>query len=155
MSKPEFVYVTYIETTPEKLWQALTDGDFTERYWFGHRLTSDWNEGGSYRFTNNGATTVEGEVITFDPTRRLAYSWNNRRPDGVGEATSRVTFELEPRGDIVKLTVRHDELGADGKTLRDISGGWPMVLAKLKSLLETGRSIEIGQPSCSPATAAA
>src|ERR1700692_4480615 len=67
MSKPEFVYTAYIETSPEKLWQALTDGDFTERYWFGHRVTSDWKVGSSYRFAKQGAPTIEGKVLVVDP----------------------------------------------------------------------------------------
>jgi uncharacterized protein YndB with AHSA1/START domain len=138
MSKPEFVYTTYIETTAEKLWHALTDGEFTERYWFGHRIASDWKVGSLYRFANQGQTKVEGEVLVSDPPRRLAYTWNNRKEEAKGEGTSRVTFDLEPRGKVVKLTVTHDELGEDGKTLRDISGGWPMVIASLKSILETG-----------------
>ena len=82
-----------------------------------------------------------GEVLISDPPRRLAYSWNNRKDEAKGEGTSRVTFDLEPRGNVVKLTVTHDELGEDGKTLRDISGGWPLVLASLKSMLETGRPL--------------
>jgi uncharacterized protein YndB with AHSA1/START domain len=138
MSKLQFVYVTYIETTADKLWHALTDADFTERYWFGHRITSDWKAGSPYRFTNQGKPMVEGEVLVADPPRRLAYSWNNRKDAAKGEGISRVTFDLEPRGKVIKLTVTHDELGEDGKTLRDISGGWPMVIASLKSLLETG-----------------
>jgi len=141
MSKPQFVYVTYIETTAEKLWHALTDADFTERYWFGHRLTSDWNVGSPYRFTNQEKPMVEGEVLISNPPRQLAYSWNNRKDEAKGEGTSRVTFDLEPRGKVVKLTVTHDQLGEDGKTLRDISGGWPMVIASLKSLLETGHPL--------------
>jgi uncharacterized protein YndB with AHSA1/START domain len=141
MSKLQFVYVTYIETTAEKLWHALTDADFTERYWFGHRLTSDWKAGSPYRFMNQGKPMVEGEVLISDPPRRLAYSWNNRKDEARGEGISRVTFDLEPRGKVIKLTVTHDELGEDGKTLRDISGGWPMVIASLKSLLETGHPL--------------
>jgi uncharacterized protein YndB with AHSA1/START domain len=145
MSKPNFVYVTYIETTAEKLWHALTDGEFTERYWFGHRVTSDWKVGSPFRFVNQGKTTIEGEVLASDPPRRLAYSWNNRKDAAKGEGTSRVTFDLEPRGKVVKLTVTHDEL--EDKTLRDISGGWPMVIASLKSLLETGRELPADLPS--------
>ena len=141
MSKPEFVYTTYIETTAEKLWHALTDGDFTERYWFGHRITSDWKVGSAYGFTNQGKPMVEGKVLVSDPPRRLAYTWYNRKEEAKGEGTSRVTFDLEPRGNVVKLTVTHDELGEDGKTLRDISGGWPLVIASLKSMLETGKPL--------------
>ena len=141
MSKPQFVYTTYIETTAEKLWHALTDGDFTERYWFGHRITSDWKVGSAYGFTNQGKPMVEGKVLVSDPPRRLAYTWYNRKEEAKGEGTSRVTFDLEPRGKVIKLTVTHDELGEDGKTLRDISGGWPLVMASLKSMLETGRAL--------------
>jgi len=139
MSKPEFVYTTYIETTAEKLWHALTDGDFTERYWFGHRIASDWKAGSPYGFVNQGKTMVEGTVLISDPPRRLAYSWNNRKEEARGEGTSRVTFDLEPRGKVIKLTVTHDEL--EEKTLRDISGGWPLVIASLKTMLETGRPL--------------
>ncbi|MBR1089588.1 SRPBCC family protein [Bradyrhizobium manausense] len=156
MSKPSYVYVTYIETSAEKLWHALTDGDFTERYWFGHRIASAWKPGSPYRFTNvsEGRCTVDGHVITADPPRRLSYSWLNHKPEAAGEGTSRVTFDLEPHGKVVKLTVTHDELGEDGNTLRDISGGWPMVLSNLKSLLETGHVIEIVPPSCAGQNAA-
>jgi uncharacterized protein YndB with AHSA1/START domain len=139
MSKPVFVYTTYIETTAEKLWQALTDGDFTERYWFGHRVTSDWQVGSAYGFANQGKPTVEGKVLVSDPPHRLAYTWYNRKEEARGEGTSRVTFDLEPRGKVVKLTVTHDQL--EEKTLRDISGGWPLVIASLKSLLETGHGL--------------
>ncbi len=143
MSKPEFVYVTYIETSAEKLWQALTNGDFTERYWFGHRVTSDWKAGSSYRFAMQGAPSIKGKVLVSDPPRQLSYSWDSCSPEAQREGTSRVTFDLEPHGKVVKLTVTHDELDERGATLRNISGGWPMVLASLKSLLETGHGLEI------------
>ena len=155
MPESEFVYVTYIRTTPEKLWQALTDGDFTERYWFGHRVASDWKAGSVYRFAKEGAPTIEGKVLVFDPTKRLAYSWDSCSPEAKRERTSRVTFDLEPRGKVIKLTVTHDELDEGGVTLRNISGGWPMVLASLKSLLETGHPLEIDPPSVTQETACA
>ena len=148
MSKPEFVYTTYIETSAEKLWHALTDGDFTERYWFGHRVASDWKVGSPYRFAKQGQPTIEGKVLVSEPHTRLAYSWDPCSTEAKRERTSRVTFDLEPRGRIVKLVVTHDNLDEGGKTLRDISGGWPMVIASLKSLLETGRELPPDLSSC-------
>jgi uncharacterized protein YndB with AHSA1/START domain len=141
MSKPEFVYVTFIETTPEKLWHALTDGDFTERYWFGHRVISDWEIGSAFSLADQAGPKVVGKVLESDPPRRLAYSWAPQKEDTRHERTSRVTFDLEPRGAVVKLTVTHDNLDEGSKTLRDISGGWPLVIASLKSILETGRPL--------------
>jgi uncharacterized protein YndB with AHSA1/START domain len=146
MSKPEFVYTTYVNTTVERLWQALIDGDFTERYWFGHRVTSDWKVGSTYRFAKQGHPTIEGKVLTFDPPRRLSYSWDSCSPEEQRERTSRVTFDLAPHGSVVKLTVIHDELDERGVTLRNISGGWPMVLASLKSMLETGQALDLVPP---------
>jgi uncharacterized protein YndB with AHSA1/START domain len=143
MSKPAFVYTTYIETSAEKLWQALTDGDFTERYWFGHRVTSDWQVGSTYRFANQGQPMVEGKVLVSDPPRRLAYSWDVVKPGVARERTSRVTFDLMPRGKVIKLIVTHNEFDESGTTLRDVSAGWPMVLASLKSILETGHALDI------------
>ena len=147
MSKPEFVYTTYIETTAEQLWQALTSGDFTERYWFGHRVASAWEIGSPYKFAKEGQDKVAGKVLAFEPHKRLSYTWDPFAPNAHGERTSRVTFDLEPRGKVVKLTVTHDDLDEGGKTFRDISGGWPLVLANLKSLLETGHPLPAMQPS--------
>jgi uncharacterized protein YndB with AHSA1/START domain len=152
MNKPEFVYTTYIETSAEKLWQALTDGDFTERYWFGHRVASDWKVGGPYQFTKQGAPTIEGKVLISEPPKRLAYSWDSFSPEEKHERTSRVTFDLEPHGKVVKLTVTHDNLDEGGVTLRNISGGWPMVMANLKSFLESGRIIDIDRTAASCST---
>ena len=139
MSKPEFVYTTYIETSAEKLWHALTDGDFTERYWFGHRVISDWKVGIALSFAHQAPTASRARYWRPIRCSRLIYSWDPQKEDSRHERTSRVTFDLEPRGTVVKLTVTHDNLDEGGKTLRDISGGWPMVMASLKSLLETGR----------------
>jgi uncharacterized protein YndB with AHSA1/START domain len=143
MTKPAFVYTTYIETSAEQLWQALTDGDFTERYWLGHRVTSDWTVGSAYRFTNQGKPMVEGKVLVSDPPRRLTYSWDVVKAGAARERTSRVTFDLTPRGKVIKLVVTHDEIDESGTTLRDVSAGWPMVLASLKSILETGHALDI------------
>jgi uncharacterized protein YndB with AHSA1/START domain len=149
MNEPKFVYVTYIATTPEKLWQALTDGAFTERYWFGTRIGSDWNLGARVTFTRGDLVSDYGVVLECDPPRRLSYTWRvefyeefrNERP-------SRVTFEIEPMpGRVggttheVKLTVTHDDFDVGSKVFRAISGGWPLVLASLKSFLETGGAL--------------
>ncbi len=147
MSKPEFVYTTYIETSAEKLWHALTDGDFHERYWFGHKAASDWKVGSTYCFAKQGKPSVEGKVLISDPPTKLAYTWDPCAVEAKRERTSRVTFDIEPRGNVVKLTVTHDNLDEGGKTFRDISGGWPMVIASLKSLLETGRPLPADLPS--------
>ena len=147
MSKPEFVYTTYIETSAEKLWLALTDGDFTEQYWFGYRAASDWETGSPYQFTKQDANSIEGNVLVSDPPRRLVYTWVPCSPETKNERTSRVTFDLEPRGKVIKLTVTHDNLDPNGTTLRNVTTGWPMVLAGLKSLLETGHGLEIAPPT--------
>jgi uncharacterized protein YndB with AHSA1/START domain len=97
--------------------------------------------GSPYRFAKQGSPTIEGKVLESDPPKRLVYTWDPCSADARRERTSRVTFDLEPRGKAVKLTVTHDNLDERGKTLRDISGGWPMVIASLKSWLETGREL--------------
>jgi uncharacterized protein YndB with AHSA1/START domain len=146
MSNPDFVYVTYIETTAEQLWQALTSPDFTERYWFGFRVASDWKTGSSYAFTKPGAPQIEGTVLQSDPPHRLAYSWSSCSPDDKQEGPSRVTFDLAPQGDVVKLTVTHDGFKPGSQVLPKISGGWPVVLSNLKSLLEAGHALMLTPP---------
>jgi uncharacterized protein YndB with AHSA1/START domain len=143
MSKPEFVYVTYIETTPEKLWHALTDGDFTARYWFGARLQSDWKIGSSFAMVRDGAATDAGEVLEYDPPRRLCYSFVNLSEAYRGERPARATFVLEPYGKLVKLTLTHQGFDQGSKMLPAISTGWPAILSSLKSILETGRPLDI------------
>ena len=138
MSKPGFVYVTYIETTAEKLWQALTSSDFTALYWFGYRVNSDWKVGSPYKFFKEGSKSVEGKVLESDPPRRLAYSWTPCAPEFQHERPSRVTFEIEPLGKVVKLVVTHEGFDEGSKSLVMISEGWPVVLSNLKSLLEVG-----------------
>ena len=130
--RPTFVYTTYIESTPEKVWHALTDADLTAAYW-GHRNESDWQVGSSWahvRTDGSGISDVSGEVLVSDPPRRLVTTWDE----------SRVTFDLEQFHDIVKLTVTHEEL-ATAQDEADVALGWPSVLANLKTLLETGRTM--------------
>jgi uncharacterized protein YndB with AHSA1/START domain len=142
MSELKFVYVTYIATTPEKLWQALTDGAFTRRYWFGTAVESDWTPGSRVTFRSDGEAHDTGEVLDCVPYRRLSYSWQVEFHEVFRrERPSRVTFELEPTGGAeVKLTVTHDEFEPGSKVHASVSNGWPMILSSLKSLLETGHA---------------
>ena len=144
MSKPEFVYVTYIETTPDKLWHALTDGDFTERYWFGARLRSDWKVGSTFEMVrSDGSVSDAGKVVEVDPPRRLAYTFVNLSDKYRGDLPALATFELEPFGKLVKLTLTHEGFAEGSKMLPAISKGWPAILSSLKSLLETGHPLDI------------
>ena len=144
MSKPDFVYVTYIETTPDKLWHALTDGDFTERYWFGARLRSDWKVGSTFEMVrSDGSVSDAGKVVEVDPPRRLAYTFVNLSEKYRGDLPALATFELEPFGKLVKLTLTHEGFAEGSKMLPAISKGWPAILSSLKSVLETGQPLEI------------
>jgi len=142
MSKPEFVYVTYIKTTPEKLWHALTDKAFTEKYWFCCSLTSDWKVGSRMHMDRGGQVMNECVILESDPPHRMSYSWQTVFDEDMKKETpSRVTYEIEPAYEGVKLTVIHEGFDADSKTLPSISTGWPLVLSSLKSILETGRPL--------------
>jgi len=144
MSKPEFVYVTYIETTAEKLWHALTDGDFTERYWFGARLKSDWKVGSTFEMVRSDGTVSDaGKVVEVDPPRRLAYTFVNLSDKYKNEFPALATFVLEPYGKLVKLTLTHEGFAEQSRFYAGISKGWPAILSSLKSLLETGNALEI------------
>ena len=140
--RPSFVYVTYIESTPERIWHALTDADTTAAYW-GHRNVSDWREGSRWqhvRLDGSEIADVVGTVVEISPPERLVTTWvDPTRPDGE-ENPTRVTFDLEPYGDIVRLTVIHEDLASDAD-LDAVACGWPAVLSNLKSLLETGRAL--------------
>jgi uncharacterized protein YndB with AHSA1/START domain len=144
MSKPEFVYVTYIETTPEQLWEALTDGNFTERYWFGVHLRSDWKVSSSFEMVrSDGSVSDAGKVVEYDRPRRLAYTFVNLSDTYKGEPSALATFVIEPYGKLVKLTLTHEGFVEGGKFLDGVSKGWPAILSGLKSMLETGRPLEI------------
>jgi uncharacterized protein YndB with AHSA1/START domain/DNA-binding transcriptional ArsR family regulator len=132
--RPTFVYVTYIESTPELVWEALTDADLTARYW-GHANVSDWAVGSRWehvRIDGSGVVDVTGTVVESAPPRRLVTTW-----DGADDP-SQVTFEIEPYHEIVRLTVTHENL-ADESDRAEVGFGWPAVLANLKTLLETGQ----------------
>jgi len=139
--KPTFVYVTYIESTPEKVWHALTDADVTAEYW-GHSNVSDWQAGSRWehqRTDGSGVADVVGTVVESAPPTRLVTTWAAPGADPSGEP-SRVTFDVEPYGDIVRLTVTHEGL-ADEAERAEASSGWAAVLSNLKSLLETGHAL--------------
>jgi uncharacterized protein YndB with AHSA1/START domain len=145
MSSPAMIHVTYIETTPEKLWQALTSGAFTELYWFGRRIESDWTVGSPVNFYDSAddSLTDSGEVLVYDEPKTLAYTFKNEflesRQD---EAPGRVTFTITPAGDsVVKLQVVHDQIAED--TVEGWRNGWGPILANLKTYLETGRTLRI------------
>jgi uncharacterized protein YndB with AHSA1/START domain len=144
MKKDQFVYVTYIRTTPEKLWKALTEPEFTRKFWCNTVQESEWKPGSSWKImAPDGMLTDSGEVVEIEPPRRLVLKWRNEfRPELKAEGYSRLTYQLEPEGKSVKLTVIH-EIGKEGsKFIEAVSSGWPHILASLKSLLETGQSLE-------------
>jgi uncharacterized protein YndB with AHSA1/START domain len=144
MSKPEFVYVTYIETTPEKLFQALTDSDFSKRYWFNTSFRTDWRIGSPFALVMDGKVTDTGTVLEYDPPKRLAYTFRNETDEAAAkEKPSRVTFVLQPYGKLVKLTLTHDDFVPGSVNLDGISKGWPAILSSLKSLLEKGEPLAI------------
>lgn len=136
--RPSYVYVTYIESTPERVWEVLTDPDLTAQFW-GHSNVSDWKAGSRWehrRVDGSGIADVIGTVLESAPPRRLVLTFDSPS-DTPSEDPSRVTFEIEPYHEIVRLTVTHENL-ADSQALEAISAGWPAVFANLKSLLETG-----------------
>ncbi|MEU0599881.1 metalloregulator ArsR/SmtB family transcription factor [Streptomyces sp. NPDC006393] len=137
--KPTYVYVTYIESTPEAVWDALTDADLTAAYW-GHSNVSDWQPGSRWehvRTDGSGIADAVGTVVAADRPTRLVTTWAAPENADREESHSRVTFDIRPHGDIVRLTVTHENL-RDEQELADVSGGWPAVLSNLKSLMETG-----------------
>jgi uncharacterized protein YndB with AHSA1/START domain len=143
MTKSTFVYVTYIAAGAETVWKALLDGEFTRQYW-GHDNVSDWKPGSEWEHRRSDATrsvVLLGEVLEAARPNRLVLTWANPEDKADRARHSRVTFEIETLGDMVRLTVTHDELEKGSEMERSISRGWPRVLSSLKSLLETGRPL--------------
>ena len=158
MTKPSFVYVTYIETTPQKLWQALVDTEVTRQYWVDPSAgcsrvnVSDWKPGSrwEHRRIADDANTADivGKVVESTPVRRLVITW--ARPTEAEDDTkhSRVAFDIEPYVDgLIRLTVTHEDLERDPQMLAGISGGWPKVLSNLKTFLETGHALPQTPPA--------
>jgi uncharacterized protein YndB with AHSA1/START domain/DNA-binding transcriptional ArsR family regulator len=149
--KPSHVYVVYIRAKPERIWEALTQSEFTQQYYYASTVDSDWDAGSEYVYSINGQTAIVGEVLEAEPPSRLAMTFDARWDDDVAaDPPSRITWEIEAAGDgLSKLTVVHDGFAAETHTYGQVGGGMPYILSGLKTLLETG------QPLAAPAGAAA
>lgn len=153
LSGERFVYVTYIATRPDRVWQALIDGELTRRYWAGNENRSDWQEGSTWEHRTTDAdptVRIMGKVIEIRPPHRLVLSW--AEPGAAHDLSqhSRVTFEIEAVEDSVRLTVTHDQFVVGSDMPRRVTDGWPRVLSSLKSFLETGTTLRIWahSPAC-------
>lgn len=141
MSKPELVFKTYIRSTAERTWEALTTPEFTRQYWGGNANISDWTKGAKWEHVSkDNETWVVGEVEESNPPKLLVVSWAD--PDDLSDV-SRVTYEIEPLDGVVCLTVTHDNFKADSTMPGKVAGGWPRVLSSLKSFLETGAGLKV------------
>jgi uncharacterized protein YndB with AHSA1/START domain len=159
MDRPEFVYTTYIKTTPELLWQALTDNSFTEQWW-KTTFETDWKVGSPMIWKFNGVSIANPEqvVLEYDPFKRLAYTWHTFTPELTksfqmdedfakkiaNEHRARASFEITPMGDVVKLTIVHDDFEPGSDVVKMVTNGWPPLISSLKSLLETGEILHMG-----------
>jgi len=144
MEKSTFVYVTYIRTTPEKLWAKLTETEVAREFFWTTTLHAEWKVGGAWNSTAPDGTLVDGgEVLEIDPLKRLVLKWRHEmQPDKKEEGYSRMTYELEQKDEMVKLTVLHEMDRGQSKFIEAVSNGWPTILSSLKSLLETGTPME-------------
>lgn len=140
MAKSEFVYVTFIRTTPKKLWSALTDLKFARQYWLGGHQETDWKVGSPWKLFFEGRLADAGEIVEFKPPKRLAIKWRHEmNPKAKAEGYGLCVMELEPAKSMVKLTVTHSIARKDSKLIEAVSGGWPAILSNLKTLMETGK----------------
>ena len=140
-----FVYVTYIRTTPDRLWSALTSQEFAQQYWRGAYPLAEWRVGGSWKLVfPDGRTADAGEIVAFEPGKRLGIRWRNEfKPELKAEGWSLCTMEIETVDEAVKLVVTHSMEREGSKFIDAVSSGWPQILSNLKSLLETG-SVVLG-----------
>ena len=138
---PRFVHTTYIRATPERIWQALTESSFTLRYYYNSTVESEWAVGSPYLFRTQGNPAIEGEILEADPPRRLSMTFHALWNEAVrADAPSRMAFEIDDAGGgVSKLTVIHEDMGA--ATAGEVTGGWPLIAAGLKTLLETGEEL--------------
>ncbi|HEY7202572.1 MAG TPA: metalloregulator ArsR/SmtB family transcription factor [Candidatus Dormibacteraeota bacterium] len=147
-TRPRQVYRTFIRTTPERLWEAITDGAVTRRYFYGAVVRSTFRVGDPITYGDEGQPpTQEGTILEADPPRRLVYSFTTTRtgdPEAASDAPTKVTWEMEPRGaGVVRLTLVHEDFESETKTYRNVANGWPFIVASLKTLLETGEPLAV------------
>ncbi len=144
MDKSTFVYVTFIRTTPEKLWEALTKPEFQRQFFFGAAQECEWKLGSSWKIVAPDGTLVDsGEVLEIDPPKRLVLKWRSElKPEAKAEGYSRMTYTLETQAGMVKFTVLHEMDKGQSVFIKQVSNGWPIILSSLKTLLETGESLE-------------
>lgn len=147
MARSTFVYVTYIRTTPEKLWNALTDPEFMKQYWFGMHAESEWVAGAPWQLVSpQGEVFDAGAIVQADRPRRLVIRWEHQnKPELKADGASLCTMEIEQSASAVKLTITHTSEREASKLIEAVSAGWPKVLSNLKSLLETG-SVAMDEP---------
>ena len=143
MERPRHVFQVYIRTQPEALWQAITNPEFTQRFFFETRLAAELRQGAPLQYwSRDGKLAVEGEVLEVDPPRRLVTTWAFRhQPQFAEDPPSRVTWEIEPVDGMCRLTLIHDDFPNENATFNSVVNGWPLVLSSLKSLLETGEPL--------------
>ncbi len=145
MAKPEFIYETYIRASAEKIWAALTTPEFTRQYFFATDVESSWSVGSDvvYNYAN-GQPALKGQVLEIDPPRRLVFTFGVTWDEDLArEKASRVSIDIETSGEVCRLRLVHDEFAAHSKVLAEITHGWPVILASLKTLLETGEALPI------------
>ena len=146
MDRPRHVFQVYIRTTPDQLWQAITDPSFTMRYFRRSRVESGWRPGERMSYWIDDDLVVDGSVLEVEPPRRLVTTWSFRRDPKLREdPPSRVTWEIEPVGDTCRLTLVHDDFPVETNTFKSVGSGWPLILSSLKSLLETGEGLSIAR----------
>lgn len=142
-AESRYVYVTFIRTTPEKLWSVLTDGKQMKEYWFGMHFETEWRTGAEWQMLfPDGRVADSGEILEFEQPRRIRLKWRNEfRPELKAEGFALCTIEIEPYGDAVRLSITHTIERGESKFIEAVSGGWPKILSNLKSLLETGHVV--------------
>jgi uncharacterized protein YndB with AHSA1/START domain/DNA-binding transcriptional ArsR family regulator len=148
MTAPAQVYEIYIRTTPQRLWQALTDGELTKQYYYASEIRSDLTAGSPFQYFDDGDNLLlDGTILEVDPPRRLVTTFSALwSPDVAADPPSRLTWEIEPMGEACRLRMIHDDLASDSATLHEVAGGWSHILSGLKTLLETGEPLVITRP---------